>query len=160
MRGERLTMSFVQFPFVSPLLSLLRVASDYPSGSAVCLGILRPLRPLHEIKDKSNSVFHAKSAEIFLSVFTLALEESQTSLRQESAEKLSTPSPPAGYSPLSQGEKVGDSVSQFSVFTFISSPTLIKLKQSPLLIKLRKSVFRLLCPPETGGTSAERGGGG
>ena len=49
---------------------------------------------------------------------------------------------------------------EFSVFTFISSPTLIKLKQSPLLIKLRKSVFRLLCPPETGGTSAERGGGG
>ena len=36
----------------------------------------------------------------------------------------STPSPPSGYSTLSQGEKVGDSVSSFpfSVFTF--KPTL------------------------------------
>ena len=81
---------------------------------------------------------YAKSAEFISMCFTLALEWSQTSLRQESAESLSTPSltsapmvvdfrlfvftpqvryihplPPAGYSPLSQGEKVGDCVSSF-----------------------------------------------
>ena len=94
--------------FYSPLRSLSRAASDYSSDSAVCFGILRPLRPLREIKDKSDFVFHAKSAksaEIFLSVFTLALEGSQTSLRQESAESLSTPSP-SGLAPVSGGESV------------------------------------------------------
>ena len=49
--------------FYSPLRSLSRVASDYSSDSAVCFGILRPLRPLREIKDKSDFVFHAKSAK-------------------------------------------------------------------------------------------------
>ena len=34
---------------VVPLRSLSRVASDNSSGSAVCFGILRPLRPLREI---------------------------------------------------------------------------------------------------------------
>ena len=38
----------------------MRAASDYSSDSAVCFGILRPLR---EIKDKSDFVFHAKSAK-------------------------------------------------------------------------------------------------
>ena len=33
-----------------PLRPLSRVASDYFSDSVVCIGILRPLRPLREIK--------------------------------------------------------------------------------------------------------------
>ena len=33
-----------------PLRSLSRVASDNSSDSVVCIGILRPLRPLREIK--------------------------------------------------------------------------------------------------------------
>ena len=33
-------------------------------------------------------------------------------MRGERMRGLSTPSPPAGYSPLSQGEKVGDGISQ------------------------------------------------
>ena len=72
-----------------------------------------PLRPLREIKIIS-FVFHAesaKSAKIYFPLcFTLALELSQTSLRQECAESFIHPLPPAGYSHLSQGEKVGDSV--------------------------------------------------
>ena len=44
----------------------------------------------------------AKDAEIYsLSYFTLALEWSQTSLRQECAERLSTPSPLRGTTPVS-----------------------------------------------------------
>ena len=101
--------SVFRLPFVSPLRSLSRVASDYSSGSAVCFGFLRPLRPLREIRNKSDFVFHAKNAKsakfYFHSYFTLALEGSQTSLRQECAESLSTPLPPAGYSPLSHGAK-------------------------------------------------------
>ena len=42
---------------------------------------------------------------IYLSYSTLALEWSQTSLRQECAESFIHPLPPAGYSRLSQGEK-------------------------------------------------------
>ena len=46
---------------------------------------------------------------IYLSYFTLALEWSQTSLRQECAESFIHPLPPAGYSRLSQGEKTDPS---------------------------------------------------
>ena len=97
-------------PIVSvlPLRPLSRVASDYLSDSVVCIEILRPLRPLREIKITS-VCFHAKSAksaEIYsLSYFTLALEWSQTSLRQECAESLSTPSPLRGTTPVSGGER-------------------------------------------------------
>ena len=53
-------------------------------------------------------IFHAKGAESakILSpfLFTLALEWSQTSLRQESAESLSTPSPLRVLPPVSGGE--------------------------------------------------------
>ena len=103
-----LAYSFIVFVLSSPLRPLSRVASDYFSDSVVCIEILRPLRPLREIKITS-VCFHAKSAksaEIYsLSYFTLALEWSQTSLRQECAESLSTPSPPAGVlAPVSGGE--------------------------------------------------------
>ena len=55
----------------------------------------------------------AKSAEFYFpSVFHAGAGGSQTSLRRECAESFIHPLPPAGYSPLSQGEKVGDSVSQ------------------------------------------------
>ena len=84
-----LAYSFIVFVLSSPLRPLSRVASDYFSDSVVCIEILRPLRPLREIKITS-VCFHAKtakSAEIYsLSYFTLALEWSQTSLRQECAE--------------------------------------------------------------------------
>ena len=79
-------------PIVSvlPLRPLSRVASDYFSDSVVCIEILRPLRPLREIKITS-VCFHAKtakSAEIYsISYFTLALKGSQTSLGQECAER-------------------------------------------------------------------------
>ena len=94
--------------FLCVLLS--RVASDYSNNSAVCFGILRPLRSLREIKDRS-FVFHAecaKSAENYcLSYFTLALERSQTSLRQECAESSIHPLPPFGVlAPVSGGESV------------------------------------------------------
>ena len=83
-----------------------RVASDYFSDSVVCIGILRPLR---EIKIRvflflTQRPQRAQSF-IYLSYFTLALEWSQTSLRQECAESFIHPLPPAGYSRLSQGEK-------------------------------------------------------
>ena len=95
-----------------PLRSLSRVASDYFSDSVVCIEILRPLRPLREIKIRvfCSHAKTAKSAEIYsLSYFTLALEWSQTSLRQECAESFIHPLPPAGYSRLSQGEKTDPS---------------------------------------------------
>ena len=62
---------------VKPLRSLSCVASDYSSDSVVCIGFLRPLRPLREIKDNSVFVLHAdyaKSAEFISMCFTLALE--------------------------------------------------------------------------------------
>ncbi len=72
---------------------------------------LCPLCPLCEKKRLPDDLyFHAKGAKgakflfPFLLYSTLALEESQTSLRQESAESLSTTSPLRGYSRLSQGE--------------------------------------------------------
>ena len=39
-----------RFRFCLSLRSLSRIASDYSSDSVVCLGILRPLRSLREIK--------------------------------------------------------------------------------------------------------------
>ena len=98
------------------LCCLSRVAGDYFSDSVVCIEILRPLRSLREIKIIA-FCFFTQSAQraqsfIYLSYSTLALEWSQTSLRQECAESLSTPSPLRGYSRLSQGEKVGDGISQ------------------------------------------------
>ena len=90
------------------MFSLSRIASDYFSDSVVCIGILRPLRPLREIKITSVFVFtqRAQRAQsfIYLSYSTLALEWSQTSLRQECAESLSTPSPLRGTTPVSGGE--------------------------------------------------------
>ena len=123
-----------------PLRPLLRVASDYSSESVVCFEVLRPLRPLREIKIRvffsHRNIFsshddyfsHAKSAEgakiLSPFLFTLALEWSQTSLRREGAESLSTPSPPVGVlAPVSGGE---------SVTTASTAPA--------------------NCPPETGGT--------
>ena len=53
----------------------------------------------------------AKSAEIYcLSYFTLALEGRKLRYDKSAQRVLSTPSPPCGVLPLSQGEKVGDSV--------------------------------------------------
>ena len=62
-RTRLLEPSVFTFPFVMPLRPLSRVASDYSSGSVVCNGILRPLRPLREIKNNSGLFFHAKSAK-------------------------------------------------------------------------------------------------
>ena len=109
-----------------PLRPLSRVASDYSSGSVVWNGILRPFRPLREIK--IIAFFHAKNAKsakfCFPLCFTLALKGSQTSLRQECAESYIPPPPPAGYSTLSQGESL--------LQQNITAPA--------------------DCPPETGGT--------
>ena len=54
--------------FVS-LRPLSCVASDYSSGSVVWNGLLRPLRPLREIKIRT-IVFHAKNAESAKFLFT------------------------------------------------------------------------------------------
>ena len=59
-------------------------------------------------KDKSVLFFTecAKSTKIYFpSCFTLALEWSQTSLRQECAESFIHPLPPAGYYPCLRGRK-------------------------------------------------------
>ena len=68
-----------------------------------------PLRPLREIKITSVLFFtqRAQSAQSFISplCFTLALEWSQTSLRQECAERLSTPSPLRGTPACLRGRK-------------------------------------------------------
>ena len=85
-----------------PLRSLSRVASDCFSGSVFALEILRPLRSLREIKirvffshrnifsSRDDYFSHAKTAEsakIYSHLcFSLVLEWSQTSLRQECAE--------------------------------------------------------------------------
>ena len=116
-----------------PLRPLSRVASDYFSDSVVCIEILRPLRPLREIKIIAFCIRAktAKSAEIYsLSYFTLALEWSQTSLRQECAESLSTlyapnPRTPPQPSPVWEGV----------VTTVSTAPA--------------------NCPPETGWTRSE-----
>ena len=75
---------------------------------------------------------HAKSAEgakiLSPFLFTLALEESQTSLRREGAESLSTPPPCGVLAPVSGGE---------SVTTISTAPA--------------------NCPPETGWTSEAEG---
>ena len=105
-RSNRFSFSFISL--VSPLRSMSCVASDYSSKSVVCIGILRPLRPLREIKTIAFlfCTQRARRAPSFysLSCLTLALEWSQTSLRQESAESLSTPSPLRGTPPVSGGE--------------------------------------------------------
>ena len=102
-----LAYSFIVFVLSSPLRPLSRVASDYFSDSVVCIEILRPLRPLREIKITSVFVFtqRAQRAQsfIYLSYSTLALEWSQTSLRQECAESFIHPLPPAGYYPCLRG---------------------------------------------------------
>ena len=49
--------------FFSPLRSLSRVASDYSSGSVVCIGILRPLRPLREAIKIRAIFLHAEVAK-------------------------------------------------------------------------------------------------
>ena len=69
---------------------------------------------------------YAKSAEFISMCFTLALEGSQTSLRQESAESLSTPSPLRGTPPVSGGESV-----------------------------TTENTAQADCPPETGATRSE-----
>ena len=67
--------------------------------------------------------------DLFPFLFHACAGGSQTSLRQECAESSIHPLPSAGYSPLSQGEKVGE-----SVITVVTD-----------------------CPPETGGTSEAEG---
>ena len=116
-RSNRFSFSFISL--VKPLRSLSCVASDYSSDSVVCIGILRSLRPLREIKIRAilfctQRTQRAQSFYSF-SCFTLALEWSQTSLRQESAEiypprlysasPLYPPPPPCGVlAPVSGGE--------------------------------------------------------
>ena len=94
--------------FYSPLRSLSRAASDYSSDSAVCFGILRPLRPLREIKDKSDLVFHAKSAKsaefLFPFLFHACAGGVANFVTTRERREFIHPLPPAGYSPLSQGE--------------------------------------------------------
>ena len=51
-----LAYSFIVFVLSSPLRPLSRIASDYFSDSVVCIGILRPLRPLREIKRQSSLI--------------------------------------------------------------------------------------------------------
>ena len=99
-----------------PLRPLSRVASDYFSDSVVGIGILRPLRPLREIKDQSVLFFtqRPQRAQSFILFRVSRLRWSGRKLRYDkSAQSVyPPPPPPAGYSRLSQGEKVGDSVRQ------------------------------------------------
>ena len=102
---------------------------------------------------------YAKSAEFISMCFTLALEGSQTSLRQESAESLSTPSP-SGL-PLSQGEKVGDCVSSFQFPVYFvplrqgrrgAKRRMGWINRSPLIRSPLKSSFQFSpLPPSQGG---------
>ena len=138
----------VRFPFVSPLRSLSRAASDYSSDSAVCFGILRPLRPLREIKDKSDFVFHAKSAKsaefLFPFLFHACTEGVANFVTTRERREFIHPLPPCGVlAPVSGGER----------------PPSIPL-QGEESVTTDLCPHHTYCPPETGGTSAERGGGG
>ncbi len=117
--------------FVS-LRPLSHVASDYSSGSVVWNGILRPLRPLREIKIRT-IVFHAKNAKsakfLFTFVFNAGAEGVANFVTTRVRREFIHPLPPAGYSTLSQGE-------------------------SQLLLNITAPAD---CPPETGGTSEAEG---
>ena len=90
-----------EFPL--PLRPLSRVAGDYFSDSVVCIG--NSASSAGFAWDKDNSVLFftqsAQRAQSFISpcVFTLTLEWSQTSLRQECAESFIHPLPPCGRCP-------------------------------------------------------------
>ena len=94
--------------FYSSLCVLLsRVASDYSSGSAVCLGFLRPLRPLREIKIREFLFFTQRPQRAqrftpfpFSRLRWRVANFVTTRVRREFIHPL----PPAGYSPLSQVE--------------------------------------------------------
>ena len=69
--GDSVTqISVPRFPL--PLRTLSRVASDYFSGSVVCIVTLRPLRPLREIKDQS-VYFSRRGHKMTLSHFSKGL---------------------------------------------------------------------------------------
>ena len=124
--------------FVS-LRPLSCVASDYSSGSVVCFWILRPLRPLREIKIRT-IVFQAKKTSVwwlyvsrkerkerkvlFPFVFHAGAGVVANFVTTRVRREFIHPLPPAGYSPLSQGESL--------LQQNITAPA--------------------DCPPETGGT--------
>ena len=87
--------------FLFPLRPLSCVASDYSSGSVVCFWILRPLRPLHEIKIRT-IVFHAKNAEsakfLFTFLFNAGAEGVANFVTTRVRREFIHPLPPAGYS--------------------------------------------------------------
>ena len=92
-----------------PLRPLSRVASDYFSDSVVCIEILRPLRPLREIKITSVFVFtqRVQRAQSFISPCVSRLRWSGRKLRYDkSAQRvLSTPSPLRGTPACLRGRK-------------------------------------------------------
>ena len=95
-----LAYSFIVFVLSSPLRPLSRVASDYFSDSVVCIEILRPLRPLREIKITS-VLFSRKDRRERKVLFTFRIPRLHWSGRKlrydKSAQRvLSTPSPLRG----------------------------------------------------------------
>ena len=92
---------------VSPLRPLSRVASDYSSDSVVCIGILRPLRPLREIKIRV-FLFSRKDRRERKVLFTFRISRLRWSGRKlrydKSAQRVFIhPLPPAGYYPCLRG---------------------------------------------------------
>ena len=122
-----------------PLRPLSCVASDYSSGCIVWNGLLRPLRPLREIKIRT-IVFHAKKTSawwlyvsrkerkerkvLFPFVFHAGAGVVANFVTTRVRREFIHPLPPAGYSHLSQGES--------QLLQNITAPA--------------------DCPPETGGT--------
>ena len=93
-----------------PLRPLSRVASDYSSGSVVCFWILRPLRPLREIKIRT-IVFHAKDAKsaefLFTFLFNAGAEGVVNFVTTRVRREFIHPLPPYGVlAPVSGGESV------------------------------------------------------
>ena len=123
-----------------PLRPLSRVASDYSSGSVVWNGILRPLRPLREIKIRTIVYSGKENIRVVAICLTQRTQRAQSFVSlcvsrwrwsgrklcyDKSAQRvLFHPLPPTGYSPLSQGESL--------LQQNITAPA--------------------DCPPETGGT--------
>jgi hypothetical protein len=92
-----------------PLRPLSRVASDYFSDSVVCIEILRPLRPLREIKIRV-FLFSRKDRREHKVLFTFRIPRLRWSGRKlrydKSAQRvLSTPSPLRGTPACLRGRK-------------------------------------------------------
>ena len=106
-RSNRFSFSFISL--VSPLRSLSCVASDYSSDSVVCIGILRSLRPLREIKTIAflfctQRARRAQSLSLCVSRWCWSGRKLRYDKR---AQRVYPPPPPCGVlTPVSGGESV------------------------------------------------------